>query len=417
MTMCLFLFIKISLVSFRKPIDITHVSRVPFVKEGIVSSRTPKHYSSILMKYGATDWRINFDFAKNNTIPSETLVDTLQRPDIVIYSISKKVILWFEETIPLERNIVDAALRKEARYASLKTDLKLKDWIVHDFTFEIGALGFVAKSFNRMLSLLGFPSSQRKHIRNRASKLALRSSFYIWSNRFSHSFSPPKLTTTPHHSSFPITSSLNSSTFSSSIPHLSNTSFSNFSTPLATSSTHSSTQTTLLSTLSKFKDELNAMTPIDLAKWSSFASWSTTDQNWFKKHIPNYELDCLLGLNPFKNSLRNWFSDSLGGCLHRNETSISTTSTTSTTTTTTSSSIRSLADSFQEISLAISSSKSSSHTSSSCSTFSTTTTITTTLSTTSMSPAIKHSYEARDFGTPPEMYFECDFLNGPTSPP
>ena len=59
----------------------------PFVKEGIVSSRTPKHYSSILMKYGATDWRINFDFAKNNTIPSETLVDTLQRPDIVIYSI------------------------------------------------------------------------------------------------------------------------------------------------------------------------------------------------------------------------------------------------------------------------------------------------------------------------------------------
>ena len=146
-----------------------------FVKEGKKIRHKSKKYRSILNKYNVSDWRINFDFHNNPTIPPETMVDTRQRPDIVIFSISKKVLLWFEETVPLERNCADAAIRKEARYSSLKTDLMLKGWIVHDFTYEIGALGFIAKSFNYMLGRLGFSPRQKKHIRNRASKLALRS--------------------------------------------------------------------------------------------------------------------------------------------------------------------------------------------------------------------------------------------------
>ena len=120
-----------------------------------------------------------------------THVDTLSRPDIVIFSVSTKTLLWFEETAPLERNIIDAATRKAARYAKLKSEIMLKGWTVRDFTFEVGALGFISKSFNYMLNVLGFSGKQKKFIRNRAAKIALRSSFFIWSNRFNFSWFPP----------------------------------------------------------------------------------------------------------------------------------------------------------------------------------------------------------------------------------
>ncbi|NQX92870.1 MAG: hypothetical protein HRT74_12235, partial [Flavobacteriales bacterium] len=297
-----------------------------FVKEGKSIPRKSKNCHSIFMKYGASDWRINFDFHSNPTIPPETLVDTRQRPDIVIFSISKKVLIWFEETVPLERNCADAAIRKEARYSSLKADLMLKDWKVHDFTYEVGALGFIAKTFNSMLGHLGVPSGQRKHIRNRASKLALRSSFFIWSNRFSHTFTPPKLTSSPASTSFPLnlppplpskpklTTSCLADTFnvisseislrrnSRSVPPPKNTS--PFTTPAGKSSTTVPVHYPLPSTLSKLRRKLEASTPIDYAKWSNFNSWSNTEQKWFKKHIPLYELECMMGMDPLKNSIR-----------------------------------------------------------------------------------------------------------------
>ena len=155
------------------------------------------------ISHNASDWQINFDFFGNPTIRGQTLVDTTSRPDIVIFSLSTKVLPWFEETVPLERNILDAAIRKKARYAFLKTELQLKQWSVHDFTFEIGALGFISKSFNYMLNKLGFPSHQKKFIRRKAAKIALRSSFFIWSNRFKADWSPPSLAHLPKICNFP----------------------------------------------------------------------------------------------------------------------------------------------------------------------------------------------------------------------
>ena len=119
-----------------------------FIKKGTNPKPRKKHNPSILHTDFPTDWHVNFDFNNNATIPPETSVFTLQRPDIVIFSLSKKRIIWLENTVPLERNIVDAQLRKTARYAKLKTALKLKGWTVEDFTIEIGALRFIAKSFD-----------------------------------------------------------------------------------------------------------------------------------------------------------------------------------------------------------------------------------------------------------------------------
>ena len=47
------------------------------------------------------------------TIPASTGVVTTSRPDLVIYSDSTKHILWAELTVPLERNIVAARVRKK----------------------------------------------------------------------------------------------------------------------------------------------------------------------------------------------------------------------------------------------------------------------------------------------------------------
>ena len=176
---------------------------IRFVKKGARNSCGPTRSRSILDVNCASDWQINFDFFDNPTIPGQTGVDTNLRPDIVIFSLAAKTLFWFEETVPLERNIVDAAIRKEARYAQLKTDIVLKGWSVHDFTFEIGALGFIGKSFNYMLIKLGFSNKQKKFMRQRVSKLALRSSFFIWSNRFNSSWQPPSLVKHPTACKFP----------------------------------------------------------------------------------------------------------------------------------------------------------------------------------------------------------------------
>ena len=124
-------------------------------------------------------------------------VDTLLRPYLVIYSTPKRVSIWGELTVPLERNFVEAYLRKKARYAALKTDLRLQKWTVIDHTREIGTLGFISKHTYFFLRSLGFSNSQRKHLCKQMSKVALRSSYYIWMARHRHTFAPPCLVARP----------------------------------------------------------------------------------------------------------------------------------------------------------------------------------------------------------------------------
>ncbi len=99
--------------------------------------------------------------------------------------------------MPLERNFVEAYLRKKARYAALKTDLRLKKWAVIDHTWEIGTLGFISKHTYFFHRSLGFSNSQRKHLCKQMSKVALRSSYYIWMARHTHTFAPPCLVARP----------------------------------------------------------------------------------------------------------------------------------------------------------------------------------------------------------------------------
>ena len=93
---------------------------ISFVKAG-QHKKSAASLRSLLTKSKSTDWNVNIDFNRSLTIPPCVWVDTLLRPDVVLYSAVDKIIIWGELTVPMEQNMLDAYLRKTARYADLET--------------------------------------------------------------------------------------------------------------------------------------------------------------------------------------------------------------------------------------------------------------------------------------------------------
>ena len=72
---------------------------------------------------GTGDWQIAFDLDSNLVFPAITGVISALRPDIVIWSVSTKTMIWGELTCPLEELILDAHVRKKSRYLSRKQNV------------------------------------------------------------------------------------------------------------------------------------------------------------------------------------------------------------------------------------------------------------------------------------------------------
>lgn len=140
----------------------------------------------------ANDWNMVIDFDASIPFPI-TDVPTTLRPDIVIYSLQKRIVIWGELTVPNEERIIESAIKKIGRYKDLAADLTVKDWKVHNMSIEVGSIGFIGNSVRTFLSKLGFPNSQIKCMLRRMSQAARRSSFYIWNARHSKIWSPPSL--------------------------------------------------------------------------------------------------------------------------------------------------------------------------------------------------------------------------------
>ena len=132
----------------------------------------------------ANDWDLQIDLDGSFTWLIKDWPSTL-RPDVMIVSRSRKIVIWGELTAPMERRILLSALKKTERYLKLKSDLIVKGWTVFDFTFEIGALGFVGNSTINFLSKLGFAATQKSFMIKRMCLIARRSSFFIWNARHS----------------------------------------------------------------------------------------------------------------------------------------------------------------------------------------------------------------------------------------
>jgi len=95
------------------------------------STRDPpkKHsYSSVLGS--ASDWKIQIDYTKKPVPFPVHICVTNQRPDIVLYSDSLRMVILIELTCPAEENITDANLRKEIKYTPLKKQITDNNWRV-----------------------------------------------------------------------------------------------------------------------------------------------------------------------------------------------------------------------------------------------------------------------------------------------
>ena len=185
------------------PKSLSSICRQPFVRAG---AKTPTHkapqpVASLLDL--ANDWTLLVDDVPCRTVfPVCTGVSTAERPDVIIFSKATKTVIWGELTVPLEENIEAASNRKSNKYSktdaknnelSLADECKRNGWVVHDFTFEVGSLGWVAYSTRQFLYKLGFRSSHLTWLLRRISKMTMRSSYLIWCCRKEKSWEPPEL--------------------------------------------------------------------------------------------------------------------------------------------------------------------------------------------------------------------------------
>jgi hypothetical protein len=144
-----------------------------FVKAGSKTTPTTKSHRRKSILDWATDWKLLVDFETEKIIFPPEIYSTPLRPDIIIWSSITKQVFLIELTCPAEEGIEAAQIRKEARYADLRDQIRSanKTWSVTVMTIEAGARGFVARTIPRCLNRLGLAP---RHI-NRACKAISRS--------------------------------------------------------------------------------------------------------------------------------------------------------------------------------------------------------------------------------------------------
>ena len=113
---------------------------------------------------------------------------TRQRPDIVIFSQSLRVVILIELTVPLEDRIAAASTRKTDRYSALLATCENNGWHATHFPVEVGSRGWVAHSLLTCLQKLGFSASWCKKVRQECCRVALRCSYLLYLRRSIHTW-------------------------------------------------------------------------------------------------------------------------------------------------------------------------------------------------------------------------------------
>ena len=131
----------------------------------------------------ARDWQFLFDVGTGYPIFPPEIAATRQRPDVVIFSQSLRVVILIELTVPLEDRIAAANTRKTDRYSALLATCENNGWHATHFPVEVGSRGWVAHSLLACLQKLGFSASWRKKVRRECSRVALRCSYLLYLRR------------------------------------------------------------------------------------------------------------------------------------------------------------------------------------------------------------------------------------------
>ena len=105
----------------------------------------PKPSSSGLLNF-ATDWKILFDLGRATYVFPSFLSNTLEHPDICLFSVQSHRVILIELTCPSEENMGDWNRIKSESYATLCDSIKNHIWIVSFFAIEVEARGYCARN-------------------------------------------------------------------------------------------------------------------------------------------------------------------------------------------------------------------------------------------------------------------------------
>jgi hypothetical protein len=181
----------LSLLQFIQPAIMQHnekpplAPRVPaigksFVAAGAAATKSKSVRPRRSLLGSASDWKLLVDFRHETYMFPPHIFSTRERPDILLYSNSARTVIFGELTCPAEEGVVEAKLRKQARYSSLAEEIRTRHWTVHVLTLEVGARGFVARTTHNFLRKLGLSPSEAKIACRSVSEVAARCSYSIY---------------------------------------------------------------------------------------------------------------------------------------------------------------------------------------------------------------------------------------------
>ena len=131
----------------------------------------------------AEDWVLVHDEDEMKKGFPQHIVNTPQRPDIVVFSDTLKTVLLIELTCGDESNFESQRARKEARYEQLLADIGAVGWKARLFTVEVGCRGLYHHTLPRLFNFFEIPRHQKKKALNEVAVIALRCSYTIWLSR------------------------------------------------------------------------------------------------------------------------------------------------------------------------------------------------------------------------------------------
>lgn len=146
----------------------------------------------------ADDWKIQFDLELQagspapDNFPAEVAVVTGigSRPDGIMWSMEKKIVVWIELTSPWEENLTKNHYLKKNRYNQLAIDLREGKhhgvkWKVYPFYVEVGCRGMINEQpWHSMCKQLGFTSKMKRGLTRTVQNVAVLCSQVIFQNRF-----------------------------------------------------------------------------------------------------------------------------------------------------------------------------------------------------------------------------------------
>ena len=96
----------------------------------------------------ANDWVLLFDKIHAKVGFPSFIAVTFLRPDIVLYSVSRRIVAWVRLTVCVEDRVSASQEKKSRKYEDLASKCRGNGWQVWSWAVEVGGRGFVAQSLS-----------------------------------------------------------------------------------------------------------------------------------------------------------------------------------------------------------------------------------------------------------------------------